>query len=386
MMILARPSVSPYLTRSLMALGVPVVVADDAGVPMRPALDLITPEALRATPRRAYQALLLTSSENALSFLYDVIPHDDRVLKARLFKDKAAFRRAIRDLEPGFYFQEHALEDLAAVDASTIPFPVVVKPAVGISSIGVVRVPDREAWQAAVAFLHKDLEEYASNYRANVVEGQRMLVESWIEGTELAIDGFYDAQANPVVLNILEHLFAHEADTSDRIYYTRRSLVQRFYEPILEFLQRFGDAFDLKRFPFHLEVRFTKDGRFVPIELNPLRFAGLGTTEVAEYAYGINVYDCFFRQVSPDWANILRRSDDSVYSFACVDVPTELFRQPGLVIRDRELHRELTEVLDYRLLSETETSTFAVIFFRSEDLDEPRRILSLDLQPFFARG
>jgi hypothetical protein len=383
MMILARPSVSPYLTRALMEMRVPVVVADDAPVPMRPALDVISPSDLRSAPRRAYQSLVLTSSENALSYLYDVIPHDDRVLKARIFKDKGAFRRATRDLVPGFYFEVHTLDELAKLDPKTIPFPVVVKPAVGISSIGVVRVASADEWLAAVAFLANDLEEYKANYRSAVVEGERMLVESWIEGQELAIDGFFDAQANPVILNILEHLFAHPGDTSDRIYYTRKSLVARFYEPIMEFLQRFGDAFDLKRFPFHLEVRFTPDGRIVPIELNPLRFSGLGTTEIAEYAYGVNVYEHFFRQTSPDWPTLLKRSDDSVYSFACVDIPTDLFRNPQLVIRDRELLRELSEVLDYRMLSETETSTFAVIFFRSPELDEAKRFLTLDLNPFF---
>jgi hypothetical protein len=255
---------------------------------------------------------------------------------------------------------------------------------VGISSIGVIRVADASAFVDAARFVESDLAQYTQNYRSHVVHGTRILLESWIEGRELAIDGFFDADAEPVVLNILEHLFANNDDTSDRVYATRKSLVERFLDPVLAFLRKFGDTFDLKRFPFHLELRFTPDGRFVPIELNPLRFAGLGTTEIAEYAYGINVYEYFFRQRAPDWKAILSRDDDSVYSFACLDVPTPRFREPGLEIRDRTLFGQFLEVLDYRMLDERETSTFAVIFFRSPDLEEPTRVLSLDLDPFFS--
>jgi len=39
-------------------------------------------------------------------------------------------------------------------------------------------------------------------------------------------------------------------------------------------------------------------------------------------------------------------------------------------------------VLEYRMLDESETSTFAVIFLRSDDLEENRRILHTDLDGF----
>jgi hypothetical protein len=185
-----------------------------------------------------------------------------------------------------------------------------------------------------------------------------------------------------VILNVLEHLSTDAADTSDLVYYTRRSLVRRHYKAIHDFLVRLGDLFDLKRFPMHLELRLTPRGQLLPIEVNPLRFAGLGTTEIAEYAYAINVYKHFFRETRPDWEAILAEPDDSVYTFLCTDVPTERYHAAGLRIDDRALWKSFGEVLEYRMLDESETSTFAVIFLRSDDLEENRRLLDTDLTRF----
>ncbi len=385
MIILARPSVSPYMARTLFEIKTPAVLADpDVGVPMRPALDILTAADFKKDPKRAYRSLILTSSENALSALYRMIPHDDRVLKARLFKDKAVFRGAIKELYPNFFFAEHDASEIARVDVSKIPFPAVLKPATGISSIGVYRAASATEWKTAVEFLRKDLAKYAANYDDEVVEGRKVLIEEWIQGEELAIDGYYNSSAEPVILNILQHMFASDGDTSDLIYCTRRALIRKYYKPLMRFLARFGDIFDLKRFPFHLEVRVNKKGEFIPIELNPLRFSGLGTAEIAEYAYAINVYKAFFGEQKPDWDTILKGRDESVYTFMCADLPTDRFRKKGLRVDDRAFFKQFDEVLDYRILDEQETSTFAVIFFRSADLEENRRLLRMDVRKYLS--
>ncbi len=386
-MILARPTISTYLARTLTELGVTTVVGDDGVVPMRPALRIRSLREFAADPKAAYGSLLLTSSENALAYLYDVIPYDDRVMKARLFKDKAAFRRAIAKRFPAFFFREVRPEELDSIDAAGLPYPVVLKPSIGISSIGVVRVGSAGEWAQAVAFLREELESYQRNYSRHVVEKSgQVLLESYIEGRELAIDGYFNAQAEPVVLNIMEHLFSRPSDTSDRLYVTRRSLMERYLPQVTAFLREFGEVFDLKRFPFNLEVRVNEAGELIPIELNPLRFSGLGTTEIAQYAYGINVYEAFFTESKPDWKALLAREDDSIYAFLCVEVPTALYRDPALRIADREVFKQFSEVLEYRILDERETSTFAVIFMRTENEAECRRLLDLDLGPFFRRG
>jgi len=384
MIILAPPSVSPYLTKALLELEEPVLISGELNVPMRPALTIIDQKNIEQDPKFAYKSLILTSSENALSALFDLIPHDDRVLKSKIFKNKVAFRQALSKRYPQFFFRQVATQDLGLIDVSTLPFPLIMKPATGISSIGVAHIQNAKEWNNAVRYLQEDIDKYKNHYTTDVVNCQYVILEEYIQGPELAVDGFFDSQSEPVILNILEHLFLNERDTSDRLYYTRRSLIKKYYDPLMHFLKQFGDTFDLKRFAFHLELRVKSSGEFVPIELNPLRFSGMGTTEIAEFAYAINVYKHFFKEKKPDWAHILSQQDDSVYAFACMDVPSALFRQKGLRIEDRALYQQLGEVLEYRILSETETSTFAVVFFRSQDLNEAHRVLAMRLDQFLS--
>lgn len=385
MIFVARPSVSPYLTKTLFELQVPTVLTEEMNLPLRPSLRTIPLAEIKRNPRLAYRSLLLTSSENALGMLYSTIPNDERVLKSRIFKDKAEFRRAIAQEFPDFQFQEHTVEGLHAVDPRSLRYPLILKPTAGICSIGVVRVDSSAQWPKAVEFLQGDLAKFAGKYTHDVVESAKVIIEDYVEGVELAVDGYFDADARPVVLNILQHAFANEHDTSDRVYYTRRSMVRRHLPRIQHFLERFSEVFDLKRFPFHLEVRSTPDGRIVPIELNPLRFAGIGTTEIAEYSYGINVYRHFFQETAPDWSAILANEDDSIFSFFCADIPSDIYGAGDLVIRDRELTREFSELLEYRILDERESSTFAVAFFRTENESEVQSLMGLDLARFMTQ-
>ena len=71
MIILARPSVSPYLSKTLFELSEPAILAEDIKVPMKPALRLEPAQVIVDRPKQAYQSLILTSSENALAFLQD---------------------------------------------------------------------------------------------------------------------------------------------------------------------------------------------------------------------------------------------------------------------------------------------------------------------------
>lgn len=384
MIFVARPSVSPYLTKTLFELQVPTVLTEEINLPLRPSLRTVPLAEIKRNPRLAYRSLLLTSSENALSTLYATIPNDERVLKSRIFKDKAEFRRAIAQEFPDFLFQEHTLEGLQHVDPRSLRYPLILKPTAGICSIGVVRVDSSAEWHKAVEFLRNDLSQYGAKYTDSVVHSTKVIIEDYVEGVELAVDGYFNADARPVVLNILQHAFANEHDTSDRVYFTRRSMIRRHLPRVQHFLERFSEVFDLKRFPFHLEVRSTPDGRIVPIELNPLRFAGIGTTEIAEYSYGINVYRHFFQETAPDWAAILANEDDSIFSFFCADIPSHIYGTPNLIIKDRELTREFSELLEYRILNESESSTFAVAFFRTENESEVQSLMSLDLTKFMS--
>lgn len=384
MIFVSKPSVSTYLAKSIFELQIPVVLTEDVKIPLKPSLKILSLEEIKRNPRMAYSSNMLTSSENALNALYNTIPHDERVMKSALFKDKARFRRAIANDFPDFKFKEVSIKSIDSVDASQLFYPLILKPSTGVSSIGVIRVDTSKEWKEAISFLKKELNSYSSNYTKSVVETENVIMEQYIDGVELAIDGYFARDGEPVVLNILQHVFADHQDTSDRIYFTRRSIVRKYLNRIQLFLEKFSNTFDLKNYPFHLEVRCAPDGRIVPIELNPLRFAGLGTTEVAEFAYGINVYKHYFGATKPDWEKVLSNEDDSYFAFFCADVPTSHFKKEGLSILDRKFAGVFSELLEYRILDETETSTFAVLFFRTDSESEIQSLLRMDMLQFMS--
>ncbi|WP_405591403.1 ATP-grasp domain-containing protein [Streptomyces sp. NBC_01092] len=106
---------------------------------------------------------------------------------AAIVRDKRAMRRALSEagLEvPGFVLLERA-EDWT--DALTLRFPVVVKPVRGFSSLGVIRVDDKEqleqavgsTWELVQARAHKPVETGG---------GGGVLVEEYLDGPEISAE------------------------------------------------------------------------------------------------------------------------------------------------------------------------------------------------------
>ncbi len=99
----------------------------------------------------------------------------------------------------------------------------------------------------------------------------------------------------------LKHEFSSAADVRDRLYLTSKEIIEGNLVRFQGFLDRISELVLLKNLPIHVEVRVAKSGEIFPIEFNPMRFAGWCTTDLAYYAYGINVYECFWQQREPDW-------------------------------------------------------------------------------------
>lgn len=58
-----------------------------------------------------------------------------------------------------------------------------------------------------------------------------------------------------------------------------------------------------------------------------MRFAGWCTTDIAYYAYGINVYDYYFKQKKPCWERILNNKEGKIYSIIIADLPSKIKKE-----------------------------------------------------------
>lgn len=336
---LGPPYHSPFLGAWLAATQVPVLDCDAGAVPFADRFALVGLDELARRCRSA-PPRLLTTLEGCLPALTARFPDWPALRAAELCKDKARFRAATAALFPGLRV-ERLVAPTRYAAAELRARPRVAKPVRGISSTG-VRVLDGADGDVVV----------------DASPATPVLVEDRIDGTELAIDGWFDAAGAPVVLAILQHDFAGADDVADTLYHTSRALMRRHLAGVVAALTRLNGVLGLRDFPFHYEVRHDPARGYLPIEMNPLRFAGYGTCEIAWWAYGINPYAAFLADAAPDWATILADGDGAVFGVVCLEHGRADLRAIAAIF---------AEVLDLRVIADPTAAAEAMVLFRVGD-------------------
>ena len=197
------------------------------------------------------------------------------------------------------------------------------------------------------------------------------MVESYLEGTEFAVDAFFDENGEAVVLDVLRHEFANAADTSDRCYITGASVIREYAPAFASWLTEVNGYVGAKNFPVHVEARM-RDGEITPIEFNPLRFAGICGTEVAYHAYGFHTYDYYLRDIKPSWNELLSGKEGKLNCMGYLPAPEELaagkcgFDYDGFLS-----HFEGLQAF-YRF-DPQQTGALGFIFLETEEDDETER-------------
>lgn len=325
----------------------------------------------------------MTNSRSCLALLESYAPNSVQNRWSKQLKDKGMFRQILSKMYPDYFYKVVNLDELFNIPVEDIPFPVVIKPSKGYSSVGVYKVKSADEWQDAIHKLSVDLLVIKNMYDNEVINGESILIEQWVFGEEYAVDCYYDHNGNPVILNIFKHLFKDEYDTSDRIYYTSKQVIHEIYDDILAFMHKFREVVPLKNFPIHFEVRKNNHG-IIPIEMNPLRFAGAGTTDLGFHAYGCNVYKHYFEGTSPNWEEVLRQMDQGIYGFFCAEIPMDISQNLIKHIDHQSFKEQFNQILEYREIQATNDRTFAVVFFKNETMEELYQLLQMDIRPFIA--
>lgn len=337
-------------------------------------------DALLAAGERVY-----TSCENSLSW---VLAHavDKSLLDGiALCKDKAAFRRMLASIYPDFFFREVPVHELDALDFSTLKTPFILKPSVGFFSVGVYTIADEKDWQAALADIRKNTAAWQESYSQSVVGTSSFILEEYIRGDEYAVDFYYDSEGKAVILNILRHEFASFEDVSDRLYLTSADIIREHLEGFTAFFDAMNMQMKARNLPLHLELRVDK-GRIVPIEANPLRFAGWCVTDLSLYAWGFHTYDLFLRDVRPDWDSILEGREGRLFSAIILDPPADLEKPlKEAEFRYDRLCADFQKVLELRRIDYRNGGpVFGFLFAetRADERSELDRILVSDLREY----
>lgn len=322
MMIIDEPFAAPELIEYLVCTQEPVLLNSMAEkILKRHSIKALGDEEFAARVNAGGR--LICTSENAFSWIAQHI-EDEAVTEAiATFKDKARMRKLLAPMYPRLEYREIPTAQLKEVCFEDFSTPFVLKPNVGYCSVGVYVVESRQQWDAALADIDENMAVWRSRYAKSALDEGSFVAESYLEGTEFAVDAFFDNNGEAVVLDVLRHEFANAADTSDRCYVTGASVVREYAPAFASWLTEVNGHVGVKDFPVHVEARMS-NGVITPIEFNPLRFAGICGTEVAYHAYGFHTYDYFLHDIRPNWNELLKGKEGKLYCMGYLPAPEKL--------------------------------------------------------------
>jgi hypothetical protein len=328
---------------------------------------------------------LYTNSENAISWVEKHLNQSRFSQNIAIFKNKIKFREMLKPLFPDYFFKSVLFSDLNTINAAELPFPVILKPAIGFFSLGVHKIDTESEWFEAVDKINNDIESIKGFYPIEVVDTEYFIIEKCIEGEEYAVDCYFNLNGEAVVINCMHHIFSSGKDVSDRVYVTSKKIIETHLNNLQNFLTKMGNLIHLKQFPIHIEVRIDSEGKIIPIEVNPMRFGGWCTTgDVAWYAYGINSYKHFIEGKKPDWKNILSKKGTEIYSLILLDNTTG-YKPSEIDYFDYEkVINDFEKILLLRKIDYSHFPIFGFIFAETsaENTNELQHILTSNLKKY----
>ena len=381
MIILEKPYVSAPLVAYLEEKQVPVLHNDMAELLKQQGHCLNLLDDQQFVEQYQQSGKLYAVSENALVWLYAQLPESELVKKVKILKDKAAFRRICQQIYPDFYYKEVEMKALRSLDPDELPLPLVLKPSVGFLSVGVYIVRSKEEWNAALNDIDLNFAKQCAVFPDTVVRSENFVLEQFIEGEEYAVDAYYDSEGKPNIINIFHHIFKDETDVSDRLYCMSKQIFETNYPAFNQFCIDLNGVLQLKNFPMHVEFRVDRNtGRAIPIEVNPLRFAGMCLNDLTRHTCGLLPVKAFFEGTHPDYATMWNGIENDVFSFIVLDKPYDTNRKLDF----ERIRRHFHGVLETRDIQNPAISIWGFLFTKTtpQHKDELKEILFSDLQEF----
>ena len=380
MLFLDRPYVSDFFLKRVSesghaALRTPFTeeLSRQSGLPLHLVDDAEAERRCRAGDR------LYSNSENALDWVLAHLGDLPLAGSIRAMKDKAALRRMMSALAPDFFFREIPAAELASTDISGWPRPFILKPSVGFFSMGVHTVTNEADWKRALEAVERNAGQ--GGFPDSVVNQSRFIAEQYIMGDEYAVDLYFDEQGEPVILNIFQHRFASFEDVSDRLYVTGEAVIRPNLSRFTDWFRKANALIGARNFPAHVELR-VDNGQILPIEFNPMRFAGLCTTDMAAFAFGLNTAETYLDGGRPDFDSLLAGREGKTYAMILLNRPEGL--SPDAALDFERLAASFQRVLELRKISVPELPLFGILFTETDERqsDELDRILKSDLTEF----
>lgn len=253
------------------------------------------------------------TSEAAIEVVLERLEDEARINAIIALKDKYKFRQLLTKVYPNYVFKKVALAEIANL---SINEKSVIKPAKGCFGAA-VKIIDRDTdMKRLETEIKTELDKNGTVFSEVVLSKNEFILESFIEGEEYAVDMFYDKNGQPQITNIYYHPIPKQEAYLHMVYYTSLPIFQKIYDKALQFFTQLNELLQVTDFMIHGE--FKLDGEnLLPIEMNCMRYGGMGLGNLAYHAFGINPYTCFINNQAPNWTEIWANQPDpnSIFAF-----------------------------------------------------------------------
>lgn len=386
MLLIDKPFASDFLINTIKQNNFPVIKTEASkSMISDETLNWISEKEAIESYKNKSDLLLYSNSENAISWIEKNLSFSKLPSQIQLFKNKILFRELLKEAFPNYFFKGVKLAELSIINPSTLKFPVILKPAVGFFSLAVHKVDNSTEWQTVLANIEQEIASFKNMYPKEVVDVSNFIIEQYIDGEEYAVDCYFNAHGNPVVLNVMHHIFSSDKDVSDRVYSTSKEIIEKNVSKIEAFLKIVGEKAQLKNFPMHVEIRIDSNNNIIPIEINPLRFGGWCTTgDISYFAYGFNSYEQFLHQKTPNWNTIFETRKDKLYSLIVLDNNSGI-NEKDIVSFDYDLLlKDFKKPLNLRKVDFRKYAVFGFLFIETseENNNEVSNILASNLKKY----
>lgn len=378
MVVLEEPYVSETLLDYLEQSQVPVLRNEfsEKSLSAHKSLNIIDSKEFVESYNSNEISRIYTVSEYALDKVCNLLKGEDLVDQVTLLKDKYAFRKACVGIYENFLFKEILFDELFDFDISKVKLPIVLKPTVGFLSAGVYTIENVKDWEEALVNIQENFKNISSLFPNSVVGDNRFIIESYIKGTEYAIDVFFN-ENEPVILNIFEHRFSSSKDVSDRLYLTNKALFDKYLSVFLDYMKKINSVLKLSNIAVHVEMRVDGD-IIIPIEINPLRFTGMCLNELFCHFVGDHALKYYFSGKTPDYNQIWKDREDKTYYFSIIEKPENM---KGMILDVDRLKDQYSNILEMRIMNNPKLNILAHVFAEVDTCVEKElnNILTIDV-------
>lgn len=316
------------------------------------------------------------TSEASLDIVMNNLVDKPKKEAIELLKDKFKFRKALSDIYPDYAFRKIKFDDIKGLQ---IDKTTVLKPLKGCFGTA-VKILDKNTDLSEVANeVAVEIQKNIGVLSENVLSQNDFILEDYISGEEYAIDMFYDKNGEPQIVNIYYHPMPKIASYLHMIYYTSKAVFDKIYDKAITFFKNFNDILDVNNFILHSEFKFEKE--LIPIEINAMRYGGMGLGNMIYHSVGVNPYEYFSQGKSPDWEKIWSQNKEDIFAFFIAYNGTNIDKsqfQPDI----EKLKGNFTEVLREEILDYKSQLTFG-IFCIKEKIENINKLLEIEFNEYY---